>query len=151
MYRFKIAQTLPVGEEWSFEDLSKAVGLNVIDLRRIVRHAMCNHIFREPRPDYMIHTATSKLLAESELMQNFVGISMEEKFRASGRVRESFLLRDLPSQRLTSVVQVVDALQKYNGAHTPEQSVSAKSCSEHFIADKVPGLQSCIRHSERIL
>ena len=32
------------------------------------------------------HTATSKLLAESELMQNFVGITMEEKFRASGRV-----------------------------------------------------------------
>lgn len=87
VYRFKVAQTLPVGEEWSFEDLSKAVGLNVIDLRRIVRHAMCNHIFREPRPDHVAHTATSKLLAESELMQNFVGISMEERFRASGRVR----------------------------------------------------------------
>ncbi|KAF2163211.1 hypothetical protein M409DRAFT_68527 [Zasmidium cellare ATCC 36951] len=102
VYRFKIAQALPVGEEWSFEDLSKKVGLNVIDLRRLVRHAMCNHIFREPRTDYVAHTATSKLLAESELMQNFVGITMEEKFRASGRV--------------------VDALQKYDGAHSPEQS-----------------------------
>nr|POE49518.1 o-methyltransferase gsfb [Quercus suber] len=70
----------------SFEDLSETTGLNVVDLRRVLRHAMCNHIFDEPRTGYVVHTAASRLLAENKLMYDFTGIGTEEKFPSAPRV-----------------------------------------------------------------
>lgn len=91
IYAYRMAHTFPVESEASFEHISAACGLNVIDTRRIMRHAMTNHIFHEVRPGIVAHTAASKLLATDPLVADFVGIGCEERFQAAAYVRESFL------------------------------------------------------------
>lgn len=124
IYRFKIAQALPVGEERSFEDLSKTTGLNVVDLRRMLRHAMCNRIFRESRPGFVVHTAASKLLAENKLMYDFAGIGTEEKFLSAPRV--SIFAFMISGGFTDGISQVVDALEKYGGAYDPRETGSTR-------------------------
>lgn len=82
-----MASTFPVGEETTLETISQSCGLNVIDTRRILRHAMTNHIFCEPRPGIVAHTAASRLLAENVLIRDFVGIGTEERFITAANVR----------------------------------------------------------------
>lgn len=50
---------------------------------------MTRHIFIEKTPGFVSHTAASKVLAENQLVQDFVGIQTEEKFKASAFVRYS--------------------------------------------------------------
>lgn len=86
IYKYNIATSFPINEETTFEKISAACGLNVIDLRRLLRHAMTNQIFAEPQPGIVKHTAASKLLAEDPLLWDFVGINCEERFPAAARV-----------------------------------------------------------------
>ena len=53
----------------------------------MLRHAMTNHVFCEPRPGVVAHTAASKVMAENTLIRDFVGIASEEKFQAAAYVR----------------------------------------------------------------
>ena len=64
--RLNIPSLVPVGSEVSFLDIASKTGLPELDIRRILRHAMCRHIFVEPRKDYVAHTAISRLLAEDD-------------------------------------------------------------------------------------
>ena len=87
IYRFEIAQKFPVGEEISFEDLADKCGLQVHDLRRIVRYAIVyHHVFCEPRKGIVAHSAASKALAEDKRMQNAVGLGLEEMWPAYVKV-----------------------------------------------------------------
>jgi hypothetical protein len=87
-----MASTFAPGTESSFEDIAKKCNLNVIDTTRLLRHAMTNHIFCEPNPGMVAHTAASKLLAENDLISAFVGMSVEEHFPAAPRVNSQFIL-----------------------------------------------------------
>lgn len=102
IYRYKIASAFGIHEQPSFEAVSATCGLNVTDLRRILRYAMTNHIFCEPRPGFVAHTAVSRLLVENPLMHDFVGNFCEVRFPASART--------------------VDALDKYGESQDPSQS-----------------------------
>ena len=86
VYRYRLAKTFAVDRETTFESMSQASGLNVVDLQRLLRHAMTNHIFQEPRAGVVAHTATSRLLAENESIEDCIGIFAEEKFKASASV-----------------------------------------------------------------
>ncbi|KAL8782579.1 MAG: hypothetical protein Q9213_005257 [Squamulea squamosa] len=85
IYRYEIDQKIDVDEELSFETLSTRCGLNVIDLRRILRYAMTNFCFREPRPGFVAHTSLSKALAQDVRLRNYIGLACEERFPASAR------------------------------------------------------------------
>ena len=63
---------------------------------------MTNHIFCEPRPGFVAHTAVSRLMVDNPLMQDFVGNVCEVRFPASART--------------------VDALEKYGESQDPSQS-----------------------------
>jgi hypothetical protein len=63
--------------------------LDRINLARILRLAMTNGIFREPSPGVIAHTAASRVLAEDENMQAWVGFNGEDIFRAAGHVLQS--------------------------------------------------------------
>lgn len=80
-----MASLFPVDETISFEGLSMACGLNEVDLRRVVRHAMANHIFQE-REGKVAHTAASRVLAENGRMNDIVGLMCEEMFPGAARV-----------------------------------------------------------------
>ncbi|KAL8949573.1 MAG: hypothetical protein Q9222_004332 [Ikaeria aurantiellina] len=102
IYRYKIATSFGIDEEPSLEDVSVACGLNVQDLQRIVRYSMTDHIFYEPRPGHIAHTATSRLLASNPMINDFVGNVCEIRFPASART--------------------VDALEKYKESQDANQS-----------------------------
>ena len=67
--------------------------MNEVDLRRMVRHAMTNHIFQE-REGRVAHTAASRVLAENDRINDIIGVMCEEMFPGAARVlRYSMLLQ----------------------------------------------------------
>lgn len=94
IHRFKIYHCFDWNEIISYEELSDRCGLNVIDLKRLLRLAMTRRVFHEPRPGYVGHTASSRLLAENKRVRDFSGIICEERFPASAKVCSCLPLPD---------------------------------------------------------
>lgn len=61
-------------------------GLNEPDTRRILRYAMAHHIFNEPRKGVVVHTNLSRMLAEDEVMDAWLGSCVEEMWPAAVNV-----------------------------------------------------------------
>ena len=101
--RFGIATSFPVREEVAYSTISNACGLDEPVLRRILRHAMTKHIFREPRTGFVIHTAASRLLAEDAQLRDWVSASTSEMWQAAA--------------------QTVNALVRFPGSQEPNQTV----------------------------
>jgi hypothetical protein len=78
------------------------VGVDEVNIRRLIRHAMTNRIFRESRDGYVAHTAISRVLLEDANMADWVGVCSAEFFPAAART--------------------VDALQKYPASQEPTQT-----------------------------
>lgn len=102
VYHFKIAQAVPLHKEISYLDLAEKVNLDPVNLRRLVRHAITNHIFREPRPGYVAHTSSSRLLAEDPQLQAWIGFFSEDLW--------------LP------IAHTVDAMDKWPGSQEPRET-----------------------------
>ena len=91
--RFGIATSFADGrEEASYEEISRACGLGEPEVRRILRHAMANRIFRESEEGVVTHTAASKMLAVNCLMRDWVGMMTEELWPAATRVGNSKMI-----------------------------------------------------------
>ena len=80
-----MASLFAINETISFDALSIACGLNEVDLRRIVHHAMSNHIFQD-REGRVAHTAASRVLAQDGMMRDIIGVMCEEMFPGAARV-----------------------------------------------------------------
>ena len=89
--RFNIASSFPVYEEATFIEISKTCGLSEPVVRRILRHAMTKHIFKEPRKGIVAHTAASRLLAEDEQMRDWVGASTDDLWPAAANTVEALV------------------------------------------------------------
>ena len=64
--KLNLAALVPVASDVPFSGVAKEAGLPERDVRRIMRHAMTRHVFREPRKGYVAHTALSRLLVEDK-------------------------------------------------------------------------------------
>jgi hypothetical protein len=73
MYEFKVAEAVPLSGSISYQDLAQKVDVPMLNLRRLIRHAMTNHIFHEPEKGFVAHTRTSRLLVENLQMHAWVG------------------------------------------------------------------------------
>ncbi|KAK5995933.1 Chlorophenol O-methyltransferase [Cladobotryum mycophilum] len=80
IWEFKVAQAVPLDGMISYEDLTtKVVELNdgldipMLNLRRLIRHAMTNRLFVEPKKGFVAHTRTSRLLLEDVPLNSWVG------------------------------------------------------------------------------
>lgn len=102
IYHFQIAQGVPIHQEISYADLEKKVNLDVVNLRRLVRHAMTNHIIREPRPGFVAHTSSSRLLAEDKQLQGWVGFFSEDLWQP--------------------LAHTVDAMDRWPGSQEPRET-----------------------------
>lgn len=113
--RFRIAEYIPVGGEVSFEDLSQRCGIEVGNLRRILRFGMTGGLFCEPRPGYVGHSSWSRALAENKNVRAGSGFVSDEVF--------------------PSAAHLADALQKYPASEEPTQSVC---CLQVVLAQSKP-------------
>ncbi|POS83989.1 hypothetical protein EPUL_004643 [Erysiphe pulchra] len=76
-------KSFPIYETASFAQISKRVGLSELNVRRFLRHAMTNRIFKEIKPGVVAHTAASRILAENSKMDDWVGFCVEEMWQAA--------------------------------------------------------------------
>lgn len=66
IYEYKIATALKQGETLSYSDLGQRIGMDPVQLKRLMRMAVANYIFEEPtdQKGYIRHTALSRAIAE---------------------------------------------------------------------------------------
>lgn len=102
IYHFKISDHVPIEGETSFEEAAQKSGMALRDFEIIVRYAMTNFIFHEPRPGYIAHTAASRVLKENRLISSLMGMGTDELF--PGLVKE------------------IETLEKYPGSEEPTES-----------------------------
>ncbi|KAL5117424.1 hypothetical protein ACEQ8H_004740 [Pleosporales sp. CAS-2024a] len=74
LYKFKLPSLVPIGGSIGYRDLAQKAGVGQDVLRRIVRYAMTKHIFRETVDNKVAHSATSKMLVESPMMMEWIGM-----------------------------------------------------------------------------
>ena len=108
MRRFKVGEKFGFEEKASFESLAEACKVNVIDLRRLIRYAMTNHIFRE-EDGLVAHTAASRLLTENKLFNDVVGVATEELFPGAAKVRDNDdVSHRVPWRQILTIMSHVD-------------------------------------------
>ena len=78
--RYKIASCVPLNGTKSFTDISQDSGLELDKCRRILRYAMTYHLFCEPQPERVAHTAMSSLLANDQESRDLISHMMEDVF-----------------------------------------------------------------------
>jgi hypothetical protein len=78
-----------VGTTITLEELQSKTALDPVNLARTLRMAMSSHIFREPEPGVIAHTAASVLLAEDEDLQAWIGFNCEDIYPASAHVLDA--------------------------------------------------------------
>ena len=107
--RFNLASSFPIHKEATFAEVSDACGLDESIVRRLLRYAMIQNIFKEPRKGFVAHTAASRLLAENAEIHDWVSVNSDELWQAAS--------------------QTINALVKYPGSQEPNQTVSLSALS----------------------
>lgn len=72
------ALAFPVGSTATYAQIAAKVGIDEMNVRRFLRHAMTNRIFKEISPGVVAHTAASKVIAEERSMQDWLGFCTED-------------------------------------------------------------------------
>lgn len=88
LVRLGVFENFP-SEGISVQDLALRVSLNENFLRRLLSHAATYHIFFQSRPDFFIHTAGSRVIAENEGMRTWLFIGLGETMPGCFRVGSS--------------------------------------------------------------
>ncbi|KAI1380114.1 hypothetical protein F4677DRAFT_405889 [Hypoxylon crocopeplum] len=105
--RFKLAEAVPIGGEITFADLAANAGLHEVHLRKILRLAIAQHIFTEPRPGVVAHSAVSRLIAENNVLADWLRYSTDDLWHAA--------------------YHVSDAMTQYPGSEEPGETAFALS------------------------
>lgn len=92
--------------------------MDEVNVRRFMRHAMTNRIFREVNPDVVAHTAASRVLAEDDAMGDWVGFTTDDIFPVSETPRA-----------VNTVIPLETSL--------PVSVTSARSLSDHPLDSQV--------------
>ncbi|GAD92073.1 hypothetical protein AN5415.2 [Paecilomyces variotii No. 5] len=90
IYHFKIAEAVPLDRAVTFAEIAKARSVDEDYLKRILRYAMTNRIFREPESGLVAHTSVSALLVRSKSLNDWVGYTCEETYPASAKLVEAY-------------------------------------------------------------
>ncbi|KAG9243416.1 S-adenosyl-L-methionine-dependent methyltransferase [Calycina marina] len=98
IYHYKIAKSFPVNSTATFAEIAEKVGLDEVNVKRFLRHAMTNRIFHEPSPGVVAHTAGSRVLAENQAMDAWVGFCVEDIWPASSQTVKAIELNPSSSE-----------------------------------------------------
>ncbi|KAI1178068.1 S-adenosyl-L-methionine-dependent methyltransferase [Nemania sp. FL0916] len=88
LYKFEIAQHVPLDRKISYTELGERCGLLEADARRIVRSAVALRVFEEDPVGFVRHNASSAIL-NTTLGHDAVGFATDEYGRAATRYSES--------------------------------------------------------------
>ncbi|CAJ2505647.1 Uu.00g130410.m01.CDS01 [Anthostomella pinea] len=83
--RFGLTHAFAVGSEASFSDIAAASSLNETNVQQFIRHAIVKDIFVEPRPGFVAHNAVSRLLAEDQVIYDWVGASTDDLWQGAAQ------------------------------------------------------------------
>ncbi|TVY82611.1 O-methyltransferase gsfB [Lachnellula suecica] len=89
IHRYKIASSFALDEEVSFAVVAERCNINEEDARQLIRVAVANHIFHEPRKGIVTHSAISKLIAQNPLLNQWIGLSCEDMMPVSFRTLDA--------------------------------------------------------------
>lgn len=89
VYKYKVANHVPLEGSASYESLATATGLSVQLLQRFLRHCMGNFIFAQTPEGRVRHTAFSRRLATDPDFADALGMALEEVGPATGFVLEA--------------------------------------------------------------
>ena len=90
IYKFEIAQKVPLDGERSYASLAESCNIREADVRRIIRFAMVHHhVFQEAKPGHVSHTAASRYLAESPDAMACLGFQFDEVYQAFAHTVEA--------------------------------------------------------------
>ncbi|KAJ9155625.1 O-methyltransferase [Pleurostoma richardsiae] len=87
--KYGIAKLVPIEGTITLTELQSKTPLDPVNLARVIRMATANHIFAEPSPGVIAHTASSRLLAEDDDLRAWVGFNAEDIFPASAHVLQA--------------------------------------------------------------
>lgn len=107
--RFRLAHSFTAGAEATFGEIAAFSGLPETTVRQIIRHAIVKGIFTEPRPGVVAHNAVSRLLAEDQVIHDWVGASTDDLWQGAA--------------------QTCNALVKFPGSQEPNETVRTQSLS----------------------
>lgn len=97
IFDFDIPHHVPLAEKdgVSYDALAEAVGVGPSVLRQILRAGMPYHLFFEPRPGHVAHTATTKVMARQPLIKDWTGLSNDVLLPGAAGLAEA--LRTAPA------------------------------------------------------
>ncbi|KAI0116558.1 hypothetical protein GGR51DRAFT_555583 [Nemania sp. FL0031] len=75
--RYGLADSFPIDETTTYALLAYQSGLSEKHVRKILRLAMTHHIFYEPVPGLVAHTAASRLLVQDEALVDWLRFSVD--------------------------------------------------------------------------
>ena len=79
IYDYQLAKAVPLDGTATFAEIAQVSGGLSEDLvERLLRHAMGNHVFTEDSPEFVKHTASSRLLATDAELNDLVGYWMRD-------------------------------------------------------------------------
>jgi hypothetical protein len=81
--RFQLTKLVPIDGTATFAELAAASGLGETHMRKLLRYAMTQRIFCEPRPGVVAHTASSRVIAENPRLSYYMRFSTDDLWRAT--------------------------------------------------------------------
>ncbi|KAL2054933.1 hypothetical protein ABVK25_004755 [Lepraria finkii] len=91
IYRFKLAQAVPLDGGATYAQIAEKTGLSEHRVSSVIRQAMTNQIFHEDSLNHVVHTAISAILVKDPAMWDWVGYFVEEAYPSSARWTEAML------------------------------------------------------------
>lgn len=97
MHSFDIAKHVPLDREASYADIATRTGQDETNIRRLIRHAITNRVFCEPREGFVAHTAASIVFTKDQQMVDWNGLNNEEIFGSASKAVKA--MRDHPGSQ----------------------------------------------------
>ncbi|OZJ01754.1 hypothetical protein BZG36_05456 [Bifiguratus adelaidae] len=89
--RYNLANAVPLDKEISFEQVAKISGLSYNRVRTVLRQAMVVHVFEEPHPGFVKHTAASALLVQDPGLRDVGRLFTEITVPCAGKLLETYV------------------------------------------------------------
>ncbi|KAL8658824.1 MAG: hypothetical protein Q9226_000757 [Calogaya cf. arnoldii] len=94
IYKYGIAEKVPLDGMISYPELAQLCDIYEPDLRRVLRFAMCYHrAFSEPTKGFVAHSAASRAIVEKAGVRDALGFMFAETYQSFARVSLENLIR----------------------------------------------------------